>query len=114
MHVYQETANQFVEHPELQSALDTYTSIAHYYCDVLLAFMEEVKRQWRRNSKKWCSTFIDYHLTMTINNCAFIEPMQKQTLAKIQCTWDDFKYKKPYEPIQERGSISNASVIHVF
>jgi hypothetical protein len=106
MSIYQDTAIELEKHPELHSTLDTYTSIADYYCDVLLAFLEETKETWRCNSKTWRSAYMDYHLTMTIHNSAFIEPMQKQVLAKIQLTWDDFKKKKIYKPIQKRTCVS--------
>lgn len=97
--IYQMTARQLMEYPPLHAAQDTYTSIAYYYCEVLLAFVQEVKDSWRRNSKTWRSAHVDYHFAMAIHANAFLEPMQKETLKKINRTWDDFKKRKIYEPV---------------
>ncbi|KAG1867654.1 hypothetical protein F4604DRAFT_1927437 [Suillus subluteus] len=101
LRVYQRTAMKLMEHAQLDSAQATYTSIAYYYCEVLLAFVKEVKDGWRRKSKKWRSAHVDYHFAMAMHANAFLEPMQKATLKKINRTWDDFKQKKIYQPVTE-------------
>ncbi|KAG1853984.1 hypothetical protein F4604DRAFT_1932954 [Suillus subluteus] len=103
LRVYQMTAIKLMEYPQLDTAQDTYTSIAYYYCEVLLAFVKEVKDAWRRKSKTWRSAHMDYHFTMAIHANTFIEPMQKEIeiLKKIDLTWDDFKKKKIYQPVVE-------------
>lgn len=93
-----------MQYPELSATRNEYTSIAYYYCDVLLAFVDEVKRTWRRNSTKWRSAHLDYHLALSLNNSAFNKQMQKAALAKMNRTWDDFVNKKVFTPVHERAS----------
>ncbi|KAG1838458.1 hypothetical protein DFJ58DRAFT_846067 [Suillus subalutaceus] len=112
LRVYQMTAIKLMEHPQLDAAQDTYTSITYYYCEVLLAFVKEVKDGWRRKSKTWRSAHMDYHFTMAIHTNAFIEPMQKETLKKIDLTWDDFKKKKIYQPVVERKDMCGVPDTH--
>jgi hypothetical protein len=99
---YQKAAITLQEYPELHATLDTYTCITDYYSEVLSAFVQEVKDTWQANDKTWRSAHLDYHFVMSMHNSAFIEPMQKATLTRINRSWDDFRNKKIYKPVQER------------
>ncbi|KAG1804133.1 uncharacterized protein BJ212DRAFT_1304432 [Suillus subaureus] len=97
--IYQRTASRLMEYLDLHVTKDTYTSIMYYYCNMLLAFVEEVSDNWQWSNKLWCSVHLDYHFTMAIHDSAFIEPMQANALRNMDHTWDDFKCKKIYKPV---------------
>jgi hypothetical protein len=103
LQIYKQIATRLAKYPDLRAARNEYTSIVYYYCDVLFAFIEEVKSTWRRNSKTWRSAHLDYHFALSMNGCAFTKQMQTTALAKINRTWDDFVNKKVFAPVQERA-----------
>ncbi|KAG2353795.1 hypothetical protein BDR07DRAFT_1382812 [Suillus spraguei] len=72
LNMYRRTANALMDDPGSSNAtLDTYLCITYYYCEVLMAFFQEVKDDAPAASKTWRSAHLDYHFAMALNNNAF-------------------------------------------
>ncbi|KAG1828889.1 hypothetical protein DFJ58DRAFT_737581 [Suillus subalutaceus] len=99
--VYQLTATRLLERKNTIPQLQTYVAVTYYYCEVLLAFVQEVKVDDPVSNKTWRSAHLDYHFALALENSAFNVIMQKTALAKIKRSWGDFKEKKVYEPVQQ-------------
>lgn len=104
--IYQQASRALMERHHTIKALVVYLNITKYYCNVLRAFVDEVREDEPKSNTKWRSAHLDYHFALELENNAFDQEMQTAALSKIKRTWDDFKRKTIYKPVKQRAYYS--------
>ncbi|KAG2368457.1 hypothetical protein BDR07DRAFT_1478229 [Suillus spraguei] len=101
LRIYQLTAKTFLEYLNNTNTHQIYVAIVYYYCEVLLAFCQEVKVDDPCSNKTWRSAHLDYHFALALENNAFSKDMQETALSKINRSWGNFQRKTVYLPVQQ-------------
>jgi hypothetical protein len=78
-----------------------YLCLLKYCWAVVIGFVKEVNEAGTKaNQSKWRSACLDYHIALSLEQCAFTEEHQQIAQQKMNRTWAQFREKRAYKPIQ--------------